>query len=193
MVTLDYQVSASADDGQHLDSGSGFLNNNAVLRIGRYNSSRYYITFVRFVGFSIPAGATIDVAYAQFLGCYAYGDVKIYFEKANNPTAISSGYDTRTRTTNYATWTLENSAGWVTTPSLVDCLSELLALYSMDNVAVQMIIVGDLGNSYYTTPASYDASGNVSGPKLHIEYTEQAAGSLVFPSRRRSFQGLIGR
>jgi len=60
---------------------------------------------------------------------------------------------------------------------------------------MQFKIHGDGAGGYHAQDLlSWDYSDNTKAPKLHIEYTEAAAGgSLVIPSHRRRFQTLSMR
>jgi hypothetical protein len=185
MATIDVQVAASGDDGTH---DRGYSEN--YIRVGNPGSAQHF--FCRFTGITIPAGATIDVAYLQFAPAsgpqYVGGPVRIAGDDQDNPGQITNSTDFagRSRTTavvdstwqgydpDYAADTFANS------PSIVSIIEELLASYTISNDAIQFFVL-DNGWTQYAgnlTFRSYDYTGNILGPKLHIEYTE-AAGTAI--------------
>lgn len=182
--TLDYQVGASGDDcGWY---GTSFSSVGTNLLIGSTAGGRYSIA-ARWPSVTIPDDATIDVSYVSFMFDYKLNTppaCDLFFEKAANPSAISSYTDGngRTKTTATISVTGPTSGVWWNTASLNSILAELRGLYSYESgAAMQMIIVDSastLGN--FSAQKSYNATGNVSGPKLHIEYTEAASGNPFY-------------
>jgi hypothetical protein len=182
MPTLDYQVGGSYDDGHWL--GTSFSRTQTLFRIGR-DISAVYKTFARFTGVTIPVGATIDSAYCSFYFASVVGTPPVctlYFEDAGNPMQISSysDGDSRYLTTNNISVTPASSGTWWNTGDIKDIIQELVNSYSYAaGSAMQLIIVGGgaSGGNYSATRA-YDYTGNVYGPKLHIEYTGAVGGSV---------------
>lgn len=179
---LNYQVGASANDGMWYSTG--FNNNGTILYVGA-SASVTWKTFARWTGVTIPAGATIDVANLSFYYYDYYGtpaECDLYFEDAANPNAVT-GYadgDGKTKTTSTIKITGPTSGTWWNSNSIVSIIQELVDSYSFAaGSAMQALIIGPAqnGSDRYSRQRSYDWSGNVSGPKLHIEYTEAASGN----------------
>ena len=176
MTTVDYQVSAGADDctwrtGYY--SGDG-----TTLRLGGLASSVYKIA-ARFV-VTLPAGATITAAHVSLYIITMYGSptADVYAEDAANPDEISSEADgeSRSLTTAKVTWSSFDS-GWTDSPDISAVLSELLTDYSYAaGKALQIILVGTSAKNNYAVVSAQENADNTYGPKLHIEYTESAGG-----------------
>ena len=178
---IDYQVGASANDGYWY--GTTFSNAGSNLFVGR-RTDGICTDFALFSAVTISNGATIDVAYIQLCKYTYLGTIAactLSFEDAADPSAISSIADGsgRTLTTNNVSWTpIAQNGTWFDSPSIVDVIQELVDSYSYASGAnMQCLIAGSgaSGDNYYRV-YSYDYTGNVLGPKLHIEYTEAAAG-----------------
>jgi hypothetical protein len=148
-------------------------------------------------GVTIPAGATIDVAYISLYlvtGVEA-NPVIINFDDVANATAVTNytTFAAKTRTTASLSWTPTANSGWNNTSSIVSIIQELVNSYSYASGAnMQMLETGGNSGSYIYY-CSYDY-GSSYAPKLHIEYTEAAAAaSLVIPSLSRTMKTLLVR
>ena len=195
MVTLDYQVSTSKDDGYWAMS-VGFSYNSVNLPLG--GQSAYPIkVFCRWTGITIPAGAKITSAYVSFR-FYNYSgtppECTLHFEDAANPSAISSALDgdDRVKTTANISVTGPTSGEWWNTGSIVSIIQELVDSYDYSSgAAMQMIIDGGAG--YNSSQQSAYEDGDPVGlwaPKLHIEY---ASGDHRSSSFRGMFRGMFNR
>lgn len=180
MTAIDYQVAASGDDGHWYQST--FSGNGVSLQIGG-TTSRDYNIFARFTGVTIPAGATITAAYVSlhYTGAAGTpGEFPIYFEDAANPAAPTTAADAngRTKTTATINWTPPGSANWNNSPDLSSIIQELVNSYDYSSgAAMQFLWIGAIQETtIFRQYKSYDYTGNESGPKLHIEYTEAAGG-----------------
>jgi hypothetical protein len=196
--TLDYQVGASADDGMGRSDDSYFSAITSGLSLD-YNDPHNYYSFARFPGVTIPAGATIDVAYLSVLCTTKIGSpvVTIYADDSATPTAPTT-YATiaaKIRTTAHVSWTLGyNDAAFHNSGSIKTIIDELVASYSYAAGAAMQFLLDSThtSGSNIQNIYSWDQTGNVSGPKLHIEYTPAPA-SLVAGFRRRRFNSLLVR
>ena len=153
---------------------------------------------VRFASVTIPDGATIDTSYLSFRYHSSSGTPPVCTlsaEDAANPSQITSRSDgaSRTLTTNNIEITSPTSGGWWNSDSLNTIIDELMSSYSYASGSAMQFIVVDTLNSSYGAVSSYDHNSGYA-PKLHIEYTEAAAGgSLVIPRRNRAFNALLVR
>jgi len=181
--TVDYQVGASADDCHW--RGTTYANNATNLVFGRTAGGVYKAAF-RFPGITIPDDAIIDSSYCSFYFDSYVGTppaCTLYAEDAANPSAIS-GYsdgDGRSLTTANISVTGPTSGDWHS-GSLNALFAELRGSYSYESGAAVLFIVvgGGASGANYSAVKSWDYAGNVSGPKLHIEYTEAAAGNPFY-------------
>lgn len=182
--TVDYQVGASADDCSWFENDNYSSTTNYMyfgyLSTGGYNKAS---AAFRFPAVTIPNDATIDVSYCSFCFASYQGTPPacyLYAEKAANPSAVTSKSDGegRTKTTANLAITGPTSGGWWNTGSLNTILAELRGLYGYESgAAMQFLTISTGSGSNYSRQLSYNYTGNVSGPKLHIEYTEAATSS----------------
>jgi hypothetical protein len=176
VTTVDYQVSAGADDctwltGYYSSSGTSLpLGGSAV---GAYKTAaRFAVT--------LPAGATITAAHVSLYIDFISGSptADVYAEDAANPGAISSEEDGESRalTTAKVAWSSYDS-GWCDSPDISSVITELMGDYSYAaGKALQIILVGTSTSGNYAAARAQEYDGNTYGPKLHIEYTESAGG-----------------
>jgi len=175
VTTVDYQVSASADDCYW---GTGYYSNDAAgLCLGSLFGA--YKIAARFA-VTLPAGATITAAHVSLYITYISGSptADVYAEDAANPGAISSEEDgeSRSLTTAKVAWSSYDT-GWTDSPDISAVLSELLTDYSYAaGKALQIILVGTSAKNNYALVSAQESGDNTYGPKLHIEYTEAAGG-----------------
>lgn len=170
-TTVDYQVSAGADDctwrpGYYAGNGITFY-------LGGSSSGAYKIA-ARFA-VTLPAGATITAAHVSLYITSISGSptADVYAEDAANPGAISSWGDgeSRSLTTAKVAWSSYKS-GWTDSPDISAVLSELLADYNYaDGKALQIILVGTSASGNFAVARAQESTGNTYGPKLHIEYS----------------------
>lgn len=178
MTTVDYQVSAGADDctwlpGYYIGTGASLLLGSVMgSGVGAYKSAARFVV-------TLPAGATITAAHVSLNITTISGSptVDVYAEDAANPGAISSEEDgeSRSLTTAKVAWS-SFAPGWTDSPDISAVLSELLTDYSYAaGAALQIILVGTSASGNYAVARAREA-GSTYGPKLHIEYTEAAGG-----------------
>jgi hypothetical protein len=186
--TVEYQVSAQAGDGIWYWTGSAwsYANNGTGLYFGCNSSGYQLYAFARWPTVIIPDGATIDSA---AISMYSTGNAgtmdgsKIYLEDAANPAAISSASDGNGRSvTDAYVAVAQYASGWYD-HDIKAAVEELMAAnsYASPGAAMQMIVKwgAETANNYQNV-RSRDYSGNTSGPKLHIEYTEAAGGNPFY-------------
>jgi hypothetical protein len=177
MVTVEYQVGASADDGAWI---STTFSTNFDLQFGSYTAG-IYKSFFRFTGVTIPDGATINSAYLSFYYSGKMGTPPACTLSAideANPSTITGYSDGngRSLTTANISITGPESGTWWNSGSIVAIIEELLASNSYASGAAMMfLVVGSGSGQNRSSQRSYDYAGNTYGPKLHIEYTEAAA------------------
>lgn len=203
--TVNYQVGAGGDDGSWywLSSSWYFQVTGEGNEFAGYYDSHPANAFIRFTGVTIPAGATIDASYISVSYVGKSGtplECTIYGTDEADPAAISSGTDgnTRARTTASVAWTPPSGGTWNNTGSLNTICQELVDSNSYAAGShMQFVIIGpsSAGGNAFGQWCSYEGySGGVLAEKLHIEYTEAAAGgSLVIPPRSRRFNALLVR
>lgn len=186
MVTVEYQIGHSDNDGLLYSYNNQFIKTYASEIWGENSNNWIYSCFMRWTGVTIPAGATITAAYISFYHNNTVGSpatCEIYFEKAANPEAVTSysNFTGRTKTTAYTNIS-SGSGTWWNSDSIVSIIQELVNAYDYSSgAAMQAFVVGanaGAGNNYYTA-YGYD-SDPAKAPILHIEYTETAAGGNPF-------------
>lgn len=194
MVTVDYQVGASANDGYWIPAYGLFeaagLDGDLM---GDYFDTFPLCSFARFTGVTIPAGATINVAtlqlYFKEIGQGSTPKCTIYADDQVNPSAVSSSSDGegRTKTTAGVASNLPADGTWWTSGSLVSVIQELVNSYSYaSGSAMQLLFLGDADGSGSIFVESYDTDPTKAA-KLHIEYTA-AGGSVAVPIFVDSFR-----
>lgn len=182
---VDYQTSASANDGLW-QTGVSLNIISEAWPMGR-NTTAIYNSFALFTDVTIPDGATIDVAYLSFRYRSKAGTppaCSLYFNDADDPATITSIEDGngRTLTTASISITGPGSGTWWNSSSIKSIIDELMASYSYGAGANMLVILVGAGSSgeNYSHQYSYNYTGNVSGPKLHIEYTEAESGNPFY-------------
>lgn len=178
-TTIDVQVGAGANDG-HVYPSSGFDNTNATIECGR-DGTLLVNAFHRWTGITIPQSSTINVCWIELYETSTVGSplTNLYFEKANNPGAVTSysDYFSRTLTTAYVAWDGDPGAeGWHYSPSLVTPMQELINAYGLSNQAIQLFHKDDgSSTNNFRKNLSWNYSGNIYGAWLYIEYTAGGA------------------
>ena len=156
MVTVEYQVGASADDGYGINA---VWNTDGNLPFGR-TSVRYYV-YMLFPGVTIPPGATIDAAYLKLYYVSTTGTLgtnTIQIEKAQSPSRVTNltDYSSRTKCTAAGSWTPTTNAGWNNSGSIKDAIAELCSAYTLNNSNVQIFNFGPASGSGAVTYSSYE-------------------------------------
>jgi len=177
MATIDEQVGASADDS-HEALGSNYPTaayafwNHAAYGVNEcWAAMRWQVT--------IPAGATIDVAYAEvYVYSTATDDAQCYIQAediANAPqfTSDDNNISNRTRTTAQVAWEQNNlGAGFQQTPELKTIIQELVDDYDYSGGSNYLALIARDNKSGGKTlrTDTYD-DDTTHAAKLHIEYT----------------------
>ena len=191
MATIDRQVSASSDDTREF--GSGFFDTTQTwFHTQSYNdvgSANYRTSGCRFLNITAPKDSTIGAnTYLEFY-IWANDDpnFKIYGEAIDNaPTFADSAGEhvlDRARTTAFASYVGVNvgTPGWygsaISVQSIVQELvnrpgwasGQAMAFLALPNTDIDSRVM----NAY-----AWDQTGNVLGPKLHIEYSSGWTGTI---------------
>lgn len=179
--TIDEQVGATADDGWVFGT-VGYSNTQQTLRAGQ-KLAKLYHTWHRWTGVTIAG--TVGTSYIELWGSTPVGTpvMKVAGVDEDNPAAPTdkTEFDADPLTTAQVDWdgALTDNA-WNQSPSLTALFQELVDSYAIDNEAVMLQVKDDgSANGVYNTFDSYDkVVVGTYGAKLHVEYTEVAAGSL---------------
>jgi hypothetical protein len=187
MSSVDYQVSASEDDGDFPNSGGTFDKTKALIILGS-DSGVIYNNWYRWNNVTIPDNVTITSAYVSLYRAGAFGTpatCAIYFEKSANPDAPIGFTDIRgrTKTDTYVEWDPPSAGTWLESPDIKSIIQELVDNYSYSSgAAMMMLFMGAGSGNNRIVVRTYDVSAT-NAPKLHIEY--ELKKSFVLPRRRR--------
>lgn len=153
VITSVYPVTSGADDG------SFSSNTNTALRLWWLENS-----FIRFSSVTIPRGSIITDAYMSVYVA-GYDNIQtvkhsdIYFEDADNPSAVISDVDgnSRVKTTNYRLMHTYAGLGWYPWDTLTPIIQEVVDRpgWSSGN-AMQALIFCTDGSGSYVYLHSYD-------------------------------------
>lgn len=195
MTTIEYRIGADADDGYWY--GTTFDNDD--IQVGKNFMGVVCSCFARWTGVTIPAGATITVAYVTYNATGGNGTPSgctIYFDDSASPTAptTASQANAKTKTTNYVSYS-PSTSGTLNTSSLVSIIQELVDTYDYSAGApMQMLWIGGGSSKTWADIKNYgDYPPATSMMLLHIEFSAAASGSLVIPSHRRRLNALLVR
>ncbi|HET7292121.1 MAG TPA: Ig-like domain-containing protein [Vicinamibacteria bacterium] len=176
LVRLDKRVVAGADDAEEKGSGSVSVTSNDLELV---TDSSLQTVGVRFVGLTIPRGATIRAAYVQFQADETQSEatsLTIRGQLAANPAAFSTAklnVSSRPRTSSSVSWA--NVPAWNTvgdlglsqrTPSLTGIVQELVNQPAWANGNAMVFIITGTG---HRTAESFEG-GSTKAPLLHVEY-----------------------
>lgn len=186
MPTIDVAITAGSDDASEQSSTAVSLTASPLLNVdgsGEWNAWK-------FRGITIPAGATIDVAYLTVRmnsGTLDEPLVLIDADDSASPAdfaASNTNISGRTGTTASVQWSNANAGtSDVNTSSLVSIIQELVdshAPYSSGTIVIRMKIDPSNDGTRDTSIISYEGSTTACA-RLHIEYTEagQTAPAVV--------------
>ena len=185
MPSVDYQVSASADDADEVLVVSDRVVSITSAPLRNVDAADEW-DGVRFQGVTIPDGATITSAYLTLYfpaPTQDEPDITIYGQDNGNPgqfTTDNANISSRTRTSASVDWgsaNLGSSARWVNTSNLSTIVQELVDNYSYASGASMVFVWKSRANdgARDCTVQSYDVSASEAA-KLHIEYTESGGG-----------------
>lgn len=176
MPTIDVAITAGGDDADEVSTTVVSLTRNVLLNVdntGEWNAWK-------FRGITIPAGATIDVAYLTVKmngASLDEPDVTFDAEDSASPAdfAASNGnISGRTPTTATVNWSNTNAGtSDVNTSSIVSIIQELVdsyAPYDNENIVIRMTSRAN-DSTRDTSIESYETSTSTCA-RLHIEYTE---------------------
>lgn len=187
MPTLDYQISAAADDAAEAAAGGGVANNGQTLSA---NASGAWAA-IRFTGVTIPAGATITSAYLDLCVSATTADVmNNVFDAADaaDPSMPTAAYGISSLTGTTATKTENRDlsmsgnnlfmvADGESGVDVAAIISELIASYDYSSGSAMLFRWTYAGSGATLGVRTYDNS-SARGAKLHIEY-EVASGPEV--------------
>jgi hypothetical protein len=183
--TIDVSVAAGDDDADELANGNVVTAGNPLVNVdgtGEWNAWR-------FQGITIPAGATVTVAYLTVQMTSASldePDVTFYGLDTTTPAVFVAGSATftvssRARTTASVDWANANAGtGDVNTSDLSTIIQELVDSYAPYSSGVLGLAMTSRANDLTrdTSITSYDGSTSVCA-RLHIEYTEAGAAFIA--------------
>lgn len=199
-VTVDVQVGASADDGRRYTGSAGFSEAETASNVG-YSATSSVLQahiFARWVGVTIEGiiDANSYIQCYQTAGPSGSAELKVYGVDEDNPAAPTTAaeFDADALTTATVDWDGAWTYNiWNQSPSLASIFQELVDTYTISNKAIMVQIKNDHAASgyHYNYPRMWDHTGNLHGPKLHIEYT--AEGATVTLTATMSSSGAIVR
>ncbi len=189
MTTLDLQVVADADDTSHTSAGAWSGTSNFLV-IGRTGGSGRDSS-LRFTAATIPQGATIDVAYMIFVaaanasGTDALTDIRTHDHDASPQITSLAEWDATVAVLTSSIIVWDNIPSWSTgeeiqTPSLVSIVQDVVDRAGFNEVLHFFVLDDGSTESAIRQIRSHDLS-TIDAAKLHIEYTEPAAGSDITP------------
>lgn len=186
MTLLEISITATADDGEVIDTG-GFTNVNGAIFYG-HNGAGILSGFYRFLNVTIPKDATIDDAVLELYLATENSDndttARLYAQDEDDPIAIDSWsggsqpWTGRTPTTATVDWTLDST--WATgsvrsSPELKTIIQEMVDRGTWASGDALMLLMESItptsGDEYGFE--SYDGTFDV--PKLIINYTDAPA------------------
>lgn len=133
MPDIHFEPAASADDGFIFTNPSSFNNTEAYSWIGGTTAVRIHEAFTRYRNVTIPAGATIDYAYFDYLiysGDTGNINLRIYGCDEDNSAAVTSyaDYNAKTLTTAYTDWTITCPVDydWLDSEEITDIVQEII-------------------------------------------------------------------
>ena len=179
--TVDYQVGATANDGTW-DAYGAF--DDYYCRVGCWDyggSNCKTHMFARWPGVTIPVGATITNAYVSIYRFANTGTPSgaLYFNDvaaAVAPTTYATA-NGKVKTTATITWNPPTTGTWVNSGDCKAIIQELVDSYNYSAGSAMMMLWLGTGSSGDNWGEIYDYKKNNSrSAKLHIEYTEAAAG-----------------
>lgn len=178
--TIDDQVDTGTDDGY---AGGAYLATGTKLYVGTIGGTAYH-AWALFGTISGLSGVTIGAN--TYYSIYVPSGTGAVLTKVMAEDVASSTYPTNTADYNSRTPTtaqIDWDGSWtglawnnLLIPTIIQ---ELANSYDPSSI---LILHKDDGNagSVYLGYSSYEVTGNVSGPKLHIEYEAAAGGQQLF-------------
>lgn len=184
LVDTDFTIATGSGDGYWYSTGS-FNSSSNLLSIGSSASTDPASTFLHFPSITIPAGSTVNSAYLYVCSYSAYTTTvysQIYLNDEDNPSAPTThaGCDALTRTTEYASWTINtvwSQYSWYDTPSFVGAVQEVVdrAGWVANNNMLVLLIDSQPADSNVRNLFSYN-EGNSRQAVFHLTWTEPSTG-----------------
>jgi len=173
MVSI--QITESSDDGRADDGLYGHI--YSTIAVG-WNNTYGMNSWVRFPGVNIPRKSIISVAYLRVRVQSKVGNgasLEIFAEDAESPTYPTSlvDYNARVPTTNYVSWSISESSGYVNSPSLVSVVQEIIDKYTCGSM--QFLLKGTGAGVNFTGLRAVD-NYPADSATLFVEYTPAPAG-----------------
>lgn len=175
---FDGQVGAGADDG-YSHSGGTFNGGGVEIFLGQ-NGGLIFEGFARWTNVTIPAGATINVAYLLVTPSRANGGTdrftNLYFEDSDDAVAptTQAEHAADVRTTAFTAWDNEAFVDETETqsPSIVDVVQEIADRGSWASGNAMMLLWDDDGstNGFFYGMNTYDGD-TAKAMKLHVEWS----------------------
>lgn len=185
MATFDGQVTVGADDGQWF--ATTFQNNGPTNNPGNAGGAAVNLFFrIQNVDFN----GTVNSSYLSLrAGATQTNTVnlRIYAEKAANPSAPTTAADanSRTLTTAFVNWTPANSTlnVYQDTPDISTILQELVDAYTYDGTQSINFFIKDNGSAANQNRQfrSYEHSSTLSPEKVHIDWTSSNNPPTITP------------
>lgn len=182
-VVVDEQTAAQNQDGyeQESDGAMNIVNTVTLHNSNTAASGRFWGGFYWASGDFPLAGDTVDVAYIEVYvhhGNFDDANFNMHFQDGTAAPAVfttnASDITNRTRTAASVSWIQDGVLpGWEQSDSLVAPAQEVIDNYSPSVMVLVTRPNQDANKVFYSR--SYDYSGNVSGAKLHMEWTAAAA------------------
>lgn len=177
-ATLDISVAASSDDAEEKAATGAVARGNAVLNMG-FNGSTTTVG-LRFVGVTIPPGATISVATVQFEAKKTTQPVTLTIEgqAADNPgTFLGAAFNISSRPRTAADvawspppWSVAGQRGPAQqTPDLSTVLQEIVDRPGWNSGNALVLIISGDGTTGNRKAVSFNGTG--AEPQLHVEFT----------------------
>lgn len=180
-VTLDFQISASADDRDESGVGMGSITYVYVYTRSLTNTglAQYRCNGLRFQSVTVPQGSRITSAYLSFyrtavLNPARHMNAEVYGNDVDDADDFTDEADVigRDRTTASVAW-VENdiSTGWVNSSDISTIIQEIVnrsGWASGQSIAILLIANTDVDKEFQAY--SWDKSGTSYAVKLHVEY-----------------------
>lgn len=162
-----FYPSASANDGQA--TGGGYFDTSRGWEyVGKYGDATTQNIFVCYQNVTIPKGAIITSAKIRPWISHAAGKnsyTRIYFEKAADPSAVSSNanYFSRSLTTNYVDWNFSGEIWeWQDSPDIKSIIQEIVWQSGWESGNNMQLLWKDdgSGTGNYVSTTMYDYDNN---------------------------------
>jgi hypothetical protein len=183
MATIDIQIGADADNISEDADGDAYWSNPT----SNIDATNEWIG-VRFLGITIPAGATVTAAYLTFYFPSSSSDepdLTIYGEDGATPAQFTQGADTytvsgRTKTTAAVNWGSADlgAPGTYNSADISTIVQELVNSYApYSDGAMLFCLTSRANDTARDCSVNTFAGGAANAPAIHIEYTAPVTGN----------------